>query len=385
MSSSRSTSILKTALVLAALGGSVPPLGAAPASALEPGASASSTAAFASPTGTGACTAIDPCSVTKAVAKVPEGATVWLSPGDYKSVTLARRPAAEAWKRNVVVTPLPGAEVTMSELVVFTPHVTVQDITVRGMVYMKGSADHARLERLHVDGNGIFLRNSHTAVIDSVIENGDRVDGIQIAGTPSNEDVLIEGNVIRNYSQIGPGWLHADCVQLFDTQRVVIRGNHLSNCHGAGIIFSKGKGTGLADVLVEDNVIQGCVVKSAKCVGGSAVDARQGWDIRFVHNTVTDGSFRVRKGEGRVAINNILSYVSECQTPLVSNLIGGWNKGLCGSRFPFPTSNRPGLPSFVGQPATASVPSPVDTSLTDFALQLQGSTARRHVGASFRP
>jgi hypothetical protein len=279
--------------------------------------------------GGSACTADEPCALADAIARA-EGGTVLLAAGDYGDLELAGGSThAVARTDEVAIEPAPGADVTLGKLTLDLPATTWRGLTFTGGVYLDEAAGGTVLDDVHVDGSGVFVHAADVVISDSVIENGTSIDGIQIAGA---RDVTVEGSTVRGFGQGADSDVHSDCVQIFDSSRIVLRGNYLGNCDNAGVIFSPGGDAGISDVLVESNRIQGCVEKSDRCSGGTAFDLRDVTTISDVvvrNNTMLDGSVMVDPLDGLVFDRNIIGYASNCAMPMTNSIVASWNTGNC--------------------------------------------------------
>lgn len=202
-------------------------------------------------------------------------------------------------------------------------------VTITGGLYLDKGAAGTVLDGVHVDGSGVFVHAAGVTIRDSVIENGTSIDGIQIGGA---RDVTIENSTIRGFGQGADSDVHSDCVQVFDSSEVVLRGNYLGNCDNAALIFSPGGGDGISDVVVEGNQIQGCVAETERCSGGTAFDLRDVTTITDVvvrNNTMLDGSVMVDPLDGLVFDRNIVGYASNCAMPMTNSIVVSWNTGNC--------------------------------------------------------
>jgi hypothetical protein len=294
-----------------------------------PAAAAPLTEAFAAPGGAGsACTVAAPCSLATALSVAGPGATVLLAAGNYCTQSLPARSAAATFTSNITVRPVTGATVTMTALTLRQAHVTVTDITVNGTVYLVASANFNTLNRIQVNGAGTFVHSSDVTITNSTFQGGHSIDGLQLGDA---HRVLVEGNTIRNFDQLGTSGLHADCLQIFDSSDITVRRNRLSNCHNSAVIFSGGSNKGINRVLLQSNFIQGCIVKTAACGGGNALDLRytKAVDVTVVNNTMVSGTIRLDPLPGLVFDRNILGYLSQCNSPMTNTIIEQWNTGLC--------------------------------------------------------
>jgi hypothetical protein len=303
---------------------------AACAAPLEPREDGTGVIRYAAVDGSGSsCSADEPCAVADAIARADNG-TVLLAGGDYGDLELGGGSSQAVVRTDqVVLEPLDGAEVVVGKLTLDLPATTWRGVTFTGGVYLDTAAGSTVLDDIHVDGSGVFVHAADVTISDAVIENGTSIDGIQIAGA---RNVTIENSTIRGFGQ-GPGSdVHSDCVQIFDSSEVVLRGNYLGNCDNAGLIFSPGGDEGISDVLVEANRIQGCIVESERCSGGTAFDLRDVTTITDVvvrNNTMLDGSVMVDPLAGLVFDRNIVGYVSNCAMPMTNSIVASWNTGNC--------------------------------------------------------
>jgi lysophospholipase L1-like esterase len=305
------------------------PAGATGSRLTAKGKLGASNALVAGPKGSGsACSTASPCSLETALGKAGDGTVITLIDGNYGSMELTGGGNLKNLKSNVLVGPAPGAKATFDRLKLAVPSVTWRGITVTGVMYVNKPAVDTRLEKVHVSGTGLFLRSQNITVTDSLFEGGSSVDGIQVGGA---SDVLIENNEVRDYDQNKNNGLHADCVQIFDSANVTLRANKLSNCYNAGIILSSGKGTGMKDILIESNFVQGCIVKTANCQGGSAADLRYVKTKNLVvrNNSFSGGSVRVDPLPGLVFDRNIVAYLADCKSPMTNSIVEKWNAKSC--------------------------------------------------------
>jgi hypothetical protein len=283
--------------------------------------------------GTGtACTTTAPCQLTAALARAGSADQVRMLSGNNPTVMRPPQPgAALDWLAknpdNIVIEPAPGAAVTIAGLDTYASAHTWRNITFSATVMVRQSAVRVRLDSVRVDGAGAYIRGQDASVVDSLFENGNATDGLQIGQATG---VLVEGNTIRNFTQGGFEGYHADCIQMFDSTGITIRGNFLSNCYNAALIFSPGAGRGTHDVLIESNFVQGCV--AAFCTGGVTLDmgaTTENTNITLRNNTFAGDSTRVGALPGLVFDRNIVEYLSFCDSPMTNTIVMSWNKGLC--------------------------------------------------------
>ncbi|NQX29239.1 right-handed parallel beta-helix repeat-containing protein [Microbacteriaceae bacterium VKM Ac-2854] len=315
---------------------------------LAPTATAAVADRYASPNGSGtACSSAAPCTLATAVQNAPAGATVYLNSGTYPDVTLKGGKATAA--SPATITAAPGAEPVLVRVKNYVPNTNWSGLTVTKTFYTYG--DNENLSNMNFAGGGLFLRSDDTTVRDSTFKGGSSIDGIQVGGA---NRVLVENNVVSNYDQLINNGFHADCVQVFESNDVTIRGNKLSNCHNAGLIFSPGGGDGMSDILVESNFIQGCVVVTAACGGGSAADLREATasDITIRNNTFANGSLRVGGAVNTTFDRNIVGYLASCTSPMTNTIVASWNTKMCAQpQLIGQQGNVVGSPSFVSQAA----------------------------------
>lgn len=301
--------------------------------AFSPKAEAATTPLYASPAGSGTvCTEAAPCQLTAALGKAVSGDRVQLISGNYPKVTLptpsgsvtdylARTP------ENIVVEPAPGATVSIAGLDTYASAHTWRKMTFTAPVMIRQASVRVKLDMVHVNGAGAYIRGQNVEVTNSLFENGVSTDGLQIGQA---KGVLVEGNTIRNYTQGSFDGFHSDCIQLFDARDVVIRGNFLSNCYNAGIIFSPGMGWGTHEVLIESNFVQGCV--ASFCTGGVTLDmgtTTENTNFTLRNNTFIGDSAKIGTLPGLVFDRNIVGYLSRCDSPMTNTIIMSWNKGMC--------------------------------------------------------
>ncbi|MCZ2822751.1 right-handed parallel beta-helix repeat-containing protein [Modestobacter sp. VKM Ac-2977] len=295
------------------------------------------------------CTAQAPCDSATAISKATPGSVVALLPGSYPKQDIAATALPASVEAPVVLRPAGEGLVEIDGVNLKAPGIRLEGLRMTGTVYVHPSAVGTSLRGLHVDGAGVFLRSDDSEVLDSVIENGSGVDGLQIK---EGDGILVQGNTIRFFDAT-VGHLHADCLQLFDVRNVTIRGNSLHDCDNASIIFSPGAGLGIENVLLEGNFVTGCRTVGELCRGGTAIDLRENaQDVTVRNNTFAGGSVRIAQLPGLVNDRNVFGYLSSCSTPMTNSIVDRWNEGLC--RVPDAVGsdgNRQGSPEYVDQGA----------------------------------
>ncbi|MCW4384767.1 right-handed parallel beta-helix repeat-containing protein [Salinibacterium sp. SYSU T00001] len=291
-------------------------------------ATPSANALVVSPDGSGdECTAEQPCALESALGQAIAGSIVQLLGGEYGEIDLGAVGSLESVADSVIVEPAPGAEPAIDAIRTNAPNITWRDLAVDGVIYLDDDADGTTLDAVHVQSSGLFIHASDVTVTESLFEGGSSIDGIQFSGA---SNVLIENSVIRDYDQTADNDVHADCVQIFDSSNLVLRGNYIGNCHNASIIFSPGNGDGISNVVIEANHIQGCVVKNELCGNGTLLDLREfASDVVVRNNTMIDGSVLVEDLPGLVFDRNVIDYVSNCDMPMTNTIVARWNTGLC--------------------------------------------------------
>lgn len=321
-----------------------------------PATAQAATPLYAAPAGAGTlCTLPAPCQLGAALGKAGSGGRVQLVSGNYAKVTLPARSGSlqdylAKMPENITIEPLPGAVVSIAGLDTYASAHTWRKLKFTGSVMIRQAAARVKLDTVHVTGAGAYIRGQKVEVVKSLFENGRSTDGLQIGQA---SDVLVEGNTIRNYTQANFGGFHSDCIQMFDSTGIIIRGNFLSNCYNAGLIFSPGMGRGTHEVLIESNFVQGCV--AAFCTGGVTLDmgtTTENTNITLRNNTFVGDSAKVGALPGLVFDRNIVGYLSRCDSPMTNTIVMSWNRGLCAQ----PTSvgrngTRTGQVDFVNAPA----------------------------------
>jgi hypothetical protein len=306
---------------------------------------------YASPSGRDtSCSRDTPCALPEALSQVESGNTVALLDGDFGKLTISAVRALERLDGQATVMPAQGASPVVSSLDLRSPNTVWHGVHFTGTVMITGFAPNTELSAVHVEGAGVYVRAKSVTVRNSLLEDGVSTDGIQVGQA---EGVLIEGNRIRNYAQENAAGFHSDCIQMFDSEDITIRGNVLSNCYNSSLIFSPGKGDGTHNVLIESNFVQGCTQINAACRGGVTLDMRTtDTNTRVVvrNNTFVDGAVRAGTLPESLFDRNYVEYLSYCETPMTNSIVSAWNKGLCASPDNLDKGgNRQGSPVFTDQ------------------------------------
>jgi hypothetical protein len=305
----------------------------------------------ASATGTGTtCSTTAPCSAVTALSKARAGDTVVLLAGSYGTPVLTGTGGTAT--APIRVRPATGALVSFVKLQTYLPNVTWSGLTVTSLLYVYPQAVNTIVENFTMAKAGSFLRANGTVVRNSVFSGGVDLDAVQIKDATG---VTLEGNTIRDYRlSSGTSTAHVDCVQVFDAAQVRIVRNSIRGCSNAGIILSPGAGLGVRGIEISGNFIQGCIVVSTTCKGGSAIDVREASASNVVvrNNSIVDGATRVVPRTGLVFDRNIVSYLADCSAPITGSVVQAWNAGACATpaRLGF-DGNRQGTVAFVNRVA----------------------------------
>lgn len=305
----------------------------------------------ASATGTGtSCSATAPCSAVTAVAKARGGDTVVLLAGSYGTPVLTGTGGTAT--APIRVRPATGAVVSFVKLQTYLPNVTWSGLTVTSLLYVYPQAVNTVVENFTMAKAGSFLRANGTVVRNSVFSGGIDRDAVQIKDATG---VTLEGNTIRDYRlSSSTSTAHVDCVQVFDAAQVRIVRNSLRGCSNAGVILSPGAGLGIRGVEISGNFIQGCIVVTTTCKGGSAIDVREASASGVVvrNNSIVDGATRVVPRTGLVFDRNIVSYLADCAAPITGSVVQAWNSGACATPARLGVDgNRQGTVAFVNRAA----------------------------------
>lgn len=273
------------------------------------------------------CSTSQPCSIARALGKATAGQTISVLDGTYGDLVLDAT-TVPTLAKGIVVEPARSAKPVLGKLELDLPSITWRNLGFSGAVYLNTGADGTRLDGIHVDGSGVFVHADGVVISRALIENGTSIDGIQVGGA---HNLLIESSRVRAFGQGAGSDVHSDCVQLFDSSNIVIRGNYFGACDNAALIFSPGKGDGIKSVLVESNFLQGCVEKTDRCSEGTVLDLREqtAADVVVRNNTMLDGSVMVQPIAGLVFDRNIVGFASNCDMPMTNSIVENWNKGKC--------------------------------------------------------
>ena len=283
----------------------------------------SSGGTVAAPDGAGSiCTPDRPCALVTAIARAPQGGTVELLGGDYGDLTVTEA------ARSVTVTPAADAEPVLGKLDLAASGTAWVGLEFRGGIYLDVGADGTELRDVRVIGSGVFVHGDDVVISGAVIRDGTSIDGIQVGGATG---LTVENSWVGGFGQGENSDVHADCVQLFDSSDIVLRGNYFGGCDNAALIFSPGAGTGISAVTVEGNFLQGCIDKDdERCSQGTALDLRANTtDVVVRNNTMLDGSVMVEPLPGLVFDRNIVGYASNCAMPMTNSIVIAWNTGKC--------------------------------------------------------
>lgn len=309
-------------------------------------ANAAEVTRYAAANGSGtSCTVSAPCTLNTAVTNAPAGSTVLVKAGEYANTTISSGKATSS--AHVTVKPATTG-VVLNGLKNYANYVDWTGMTVKKTpFYLEGNG--TTFSDMHVDGTGLFVRANDLTVKNSVFENGTSLDGIQIGGA---QRVLVQNNLVKNYNQLVDNGLHSDCIQVFDSTDIMLKQNTLTSCSNDAIITSPGRGTGVKNLTVESNFVQGCVVVDAACRGGSSADFRYGspTNLKVVNNTFATGSLRLTETPGQIFDRNYVSYLSSCTSPMTNTIVSKWNDKLCKTPSQLNTKgNRAGTFTFVNE------------------------------------
>lgn len=305
----------------------------------------------ASATGSGtACSATAPCSAVTALSKARGGDSVVLLAGSYGTPVLTGTGGTAT--APIRVRPATGAVVSFVKLQTYLPNVTWSGLTVTSLLYVYPQAVNTIVENFTMAKAGSFLRANGTIVRNSVFSGGIDRDAVQIKDATG---VTLEANTIRDYRlSSSTSTAHVDCVQVFDAAQVRIVRNSMRGCSNAGIILSPGAGLGIRGIEISGNFIQGCIVVSTTCKGGSAIDVREASATNVVvrNNSIVDGATRVVARTGLVFDRNVVSYLADCAAPITGTVVQAWNSGACATPARLGADgNRQGTVAFVNRPA----------------------------------
>lgn len=305
----------------------------------------------ASPLGTGTtCSSSAPCSAVTALSKARAGDVVVLLAGSYGAPVLSG--IGGTTTAPIRVRPATGAVVSFAKLQTHLPNVTWSGLTVTTLLYVYPTAVNTVVENFTMAKAGSFLRANGTIVRNSVFSGGVDLDAVQIKDATG---VTLEGNVIRDYRlSSSTSTAHVDCVQVFDAAQVRIVRNSIRGCSNAGVILSPGAGLGIRGIEISGNFIQGCIVVSTTCKGGSALDVREASASNVVvrNNSIVDGATRVVPRTGLIFDRNVVSYLADCTASITGSVVQAWNSGACATpAWLGLDGNRQGTVAFVNRPA----------------------------------
>lgn len=246
---------------------------------------------FVAPGGSGEdCTQSRPCGTFDAALKVSSpGDVVEAAPGTYPQLKLLKGVAKPVGTEPVLLRGASTSSVTVEGLILEVPGVDVALLTVQGDVRVRKTATGTRLDRLSVRGI-VDIEASKTVLVASRVQPPPDRDALSIREGAAGVEIV--SNVI------GPGLRtngtsHVDCMQVSWATGLRVVGNVMFRCATQTIIIKPDRGP-ITDVLVSDNVLQGCVQRTSECDGFNALAVRLSGanefrDVRIVQNTIDGG------------------------------------------------------------------------------------------------
>lgn len=323
---------------------------------------------YASAAGQGRdCAPAAPCSLQAALDEATSGQTIQVLPGTVSRVRLQDESGhLKNADSNVVLAPVSPAETTLDGVQVFASHVTLSGFEATGDgVFLRPSATYSRIDSLNYDNGGrsttaglpaVTLGGSHQALVNSVIRGTTDADLVFLGTTAEPvTNILVQGNALGP-AAVGPAGGHVDCLQLGTAaSHVAIVGNLMRGCSNSSIIIKADRGD-ISDVLIANNMMQGCLQRSSSCAGYYAAYVRLNRqteytlkDVQLLHNTV-DGALDLDEVPGLVVDSNIISSFSKgqdkCGPWFTNNLVAD-----TGCRRTLAAGNQRGTATFVDRDA----------------------------------
>lgn len=265
------------------------------------------------------CSQSSPClTINAAYQKANPGDTIELAGGTYPNQSIEYRPDAENWptsgsveagfSSNVTVRPTSGATVTVSGIRVDSPHVTIKDMTSTAEVFLWLRAKYGRAEKL--TSRYVSLNADNTALVKSRVFSprgtgpDASYDAVRLSGEgpgqPLPSGILLEDNDLgpalksdkdicwkttdRSNCPYGESDEHLDSVQGLGAKNLIIRRNLIREADSQSMALGDEFGTN-ENVLVENNVIEGCSPPRAECEGYFAMGAK-GINFKVLNNTI---------------------------------------------------------------------------------------------------
>lgn len=269
------------------------------------------------------------CSLARAVAAAPSGATVSVRKGSYPQLVTSNSRARTSYvsfrRYGSDVVTIAGLKLTNSSYLAFegfsmpaTPeigadsdHVKLTGNTITATVNVRAGAHDLTIEGNTVSsltGNAINFSSTATMKeISNVVIRSNRItravaDAMQLKHF---RNVVVESNEISGVARVDPAQ-HSDVLQtVFGGVGLIFRNNHAHN-NAAGILLKDGATSG---VVIENNRL----VDNSGDGAGYAIQVWESSAPRIVNNTVWNNAYGVtmRSGvSGAVVKNNILQSFS---------------------------------------------------------------------------
>jgi hypothetical protein len=288
------------------------------------------------------------CSLSRAVAAAPSGATVLVRAGTYGELSAT----GGARSGTVLFRAAPGEAVSVEGLdLESTGFLRFEGFRLRGQVSLSGVHDVGVVGN-DISPEGVMVRGSRDVLVEGnfihdvrrdggcpsapsvgngyavwLNEMGDvrsvrvTIRGNRIAGVPndaiqtgSTDDLLIEGNDVSGVDAVSCGD-HSDVLQIVEGRRIVVRANRFRDSVHGFMVNGHGS-TFRGDLRFENNLIHGIS-------GSFGMNLYNVDGLALVNNTVWDTALGVRLRDTsenptvmRVSVrNNLLNkYSSECDS-----------------------------------------------------------------------
>jgi Right handed beta helix region len=280
------------------------------------------------------------CSLKRAVDAAPAGSLVLVRGGSYPLLDVSGSNGRAA---SVRFQPAPGEPVVVDGIrLVNSSYLRFEGFTVEGPVDVKDGAHHVELVGNHLPGERLWLYHTDSVLVErnhihDIPAGASGKIGIRLIGdtnavvrgntvenlvedpiqTTSTENVLIEGNLLRNAHPADGE--HTDAIQTLGADGLVIRGNYIRDI-AHGLMFTDKQAS---DVTLENNVVSLIEGQPLKAEGGYGMP-----NLRVVNNTIVDSGgsvdFRVSHPNS-VVRNNIFHKATamDDQGTVEHNLVGG--------------------------------------------------------------
>lgn len=312
-----------------------------PAAAPSPDATSTATTGpgelFVAPGADGDCSRADPCGTLDAgLAAASPGKTVRLAGGDYREQLLRSGSSHDGAPVRLVADPADPARI--GRLLLEARNVEIVGVTVRGEVRVRKQAADVTLTDLDVVGI-VDIEADRTVLQGSrVVAQPDR-DAINVRSGPSG--VRLIGNVVGPGSRSPGSPAHVDCLQVSAATDLLIEGNTMFRCPAQTILIKADRGP-ITDVVVRDNVLQGCLSRTQDCDGFKTLQIRTAQEMRdiVVEGNTIDGAVVFDKMPGLVIERNLMTGDPGCSAGATDNIVG---KSSC------PQANRVEPVTFAGR------------------------------------